>query len=56
VQRSGLSIVAGALQRDGFIRYTRGRVSIVDRAGLEAGCCECYATVRAQCDHLFGKD
>ena len=55
VQRSGLSIVAGALQRDGFIRYTRGRVNIVDRAGLEAGSCECYATVRAECDHLFGK-
>lgn len=56
VQRSGLSIVAGSLQRDGYIRYTRGRVNIVDRAGLESGACECYGTIRAQLDHLFGKE
>lgn len=54
VQRSGLSIVAGALQRQGLIRYTRGRVTIVDRAGLENASCECYGTVRAQFDHLLG--
>ncbi len=55
VQRSGLSIVAGALQRAGLIRYTRGRVTIVDRAGLENEACECYATSRGQLDHLLGK-
>lgn len=53
VQRSGLSIVAGALQRAGFIRYTRGRVTIADRAGLEGASCECYGLMRAQFDHLF---
>ena len=53
VQRSGLSIVAGALQRAGFIRYTRGRVTIADRAGLEGAACECYGLMRAQFDHLF---
>lgn len=55
VQRSGLSIVAGALQRAGLIRYTRGRVTIVNRAGLENEACECYGTSRGQLDHLFGK-
>jgi CRP-like cAMP-binding protein len=55
VQRSGLSIVAGALQRAGLIRYTRGRVTIVDRGGLETEACECYATSRVQLDHLFAK-
>ncbi len=55
VQRSGLSIVAGALQRAGLIRYTRGRVTIVNRAGLESEACECYGTSKAQLDHLFGK-
>mgnify|MGYP001551527219 CR=1 FL=1 len=55
VQRSGLSIVAGALQRAGLIRYTRGRVTIVDRSALENEACECYATSRAQLDHLLGK-
>jgi len=53
VQRSGLSIVAGALQRAGLIRYTRGRVTIVDRSGLEKEACECYSTARAQLDHLL---
>ena len=55
VQRSGLSIVAGSLQRGGLIRYTRGRVTIVDRSGLEKEACECYGTSRAQLDHLLGK-
>lgn len=55
VQRSGLSIVAGALQRAGFIRYTRGRVTIVDRAGLENEACECYSTSRTQLDHLLAR-
>jgi len=55
VQRSGLSIVAGSLQRGGLIRYTRGRVTIVDRAGLENEACECYGTWRGQLDHLLGK-
>jgi len=55
VQRSGLSIVAGTLQREGLIRYTRGRVTIVDRASLEKEACECYAGTRHLLDHLLGK-
>jgi CRP-like cAMP-binding protein len=42
VQRSTVTIIAGGLQRAGLIRYVHGRVTIVDRAGLEEVACECY--------------
>jgi CRP-like cAMP-binding protein len=41
--RPTVSVVAGALQKSGLITYRHGRVSVVDRAGLEAASCECYA-------------
>lgn len=47
VTRPGVTIAAGALQKAGLIQYSRGRLSIVDRAGLEAMACECYAIVSA---------
>jgi CRP-like cAMP-binding protein len=46
-RRSGVTIAAGSLRAAGLIRYTRGRIEIIDRAGLEASACECYAIVRA---------
>jgi len=42
VRRAGVSGVAAKLQKSGFIRYSRGRISILDRAGLEGVACECY--------------
>jgi CRP-like cAMP-binding protein len=42
VHRTGVTSVAGDLQRSGLIRYQRGQVTIVDHAGLEAAACECY--------------
>lgn len=42
VRRASVTIAAGMLQKAGFIRYSRGRVTIVDRAGLEQCSCECY--------------
>jgi CRP-like cAMP-binding protein len=54
VQRPGLSIVAGALQRAGLIRYSRGTVTILDRAGLERQSCECYRLSKLEFDRLLG--
>jgi CRP-like cAMP-binding protein len=47
VRRATVSEVASELQRAGFISYTRGRVTIVDRAGLERTACECYGIIRS---------
>jgi CRP-like cAMP-binding protein len=46
VRREGVTNGAISLQRAGVIRYTRGRIELRDRAGLEARCCECYGAVR----------
>jgi CRP-like cAMP-binding protein len=53
VRRPSVTVAAGALQRAGLIRYQRGRIRIVDRAGLEAGACECYETVRQEFERLL---
>jgi CRP-like cAMP-binding protein len=42
VRRPGVTATAGELQRSGLIRYHRGRLTIVDREGLQATACECY--------------
>jgi CRP-like cAMP-binding protein len=54
VRRAGVSIVAGALQRAGLIRYSRGRVTMLDREALEARACECYAVSKAAYNDLLG--
>jgi CRP-like cAMP-binding protein len=51
--RSYVSPVANALQERGFIRYTRGRIVIVDLKGLQQEACECYGTVKAHYDRLL---
>lgn len=42
VRRSGITIAAGALQARNLIHYSRGRITILDRQGLQAAACECY--------------
>lgn len=42
VQRTGVTLAARTLQNAGLIRYSRGRISILDRAALEDAACECY--------------
>jgi len=46
VRRVGITMAAGALQRSGLISYHRGELTVLDRAGLEAAACGCYATDR----------
>jgi CRP-like cAMP-binding protein len=53
VRRSGVSLAAGALRDSGLIRYSRGAIRVVDRAGLEQSACECYGIVRRQFDRLL---
>jgi CRP-like cAMP-binding protein len=47
VRRAGITVAATALQRDGLIAYTRGRIEVLDRKGLENAACSCYANDRA---------
>lgn len=54
VHRPAVSLAAGALSHAGLIRYRRGRITIVDRLGLEGAACECYRITRAAMDKLLG--
>lgn len=54
VHRPAVSLAAGALQKAGFITYTRGRITIVDRAGLESASCECYALIAEEYCRVLG--
>ena len=53
VRREGVTLTAHRLQADGVIRYTRGHIKILDRAGLESRACECYALVKAEAARLL---
>jgi hypothetical protein len=53
VRREGVTAAAGRLQAAGLIRYSRGRITIIDRSGLEALVCECYAVVRKEYQRLL---
>jgi CRP-like cAMP-binding protein len=50
--RPTVSLVAGTLQKAGLIQYVHGHITILDRQGLEAASCECYATVKRHFDRL----
>jgi hypothetical protein len=49
-QRTSVSSSAHALQEAGLIEYTRGRITIIDRGGIEECACECYAVIRSETD------
>lgn len=53
VRREGVTEAAGRLQKLGVIRYSRGKITVLDRPRLEELSCECYAVVKAETDRLL---
>lgn len=53
VQRTTVSRVASGLQDAGLVRYSRGKIQVIDRGGLEAQTCECYQSVRQKYAELL---
>jgi CRP-like cAMP-binding protein len=53
VRREGVTEAAGRLQEAGLIHYSRGRITVLDRPGLEARVCECYEVVRKEFRRLL---
>ena len=53
VRREGVTEAAGKLQADGLIQYSRGHITVLDRAKLEKRVCECYGVVRKELDRLL---
>ena len=54
VRREGVTHAAGRLQENGLISYVRGRITVLDRRGLETAVCECYKVVKDEYDRLLG--
>ena len=53
VRRQGVSEAAGKLEEQGVLTYSRGLVTIVDRAGLELHACECYGAAKKETERLL---
>jgi len=53
VRREGVTEAAGHLQAAGLIHYSRGKITVTDRPGLEQRVCECYAVVKKELDRLL---
>ena len=53
VRREGVTEAASRLQRQGWIRYSRGHIQVLDRHGLEQSTCECYGVIKTEYDRLL---
>ena len=53
VRREGITEAAGKLQHAGFIRYRRGHIAVLERAGWRRRVCECYAVVKKEFGRLL---
>ena len=53
VRREGVTAAANALKAAGLIEYSRGHITVLDRAKLEQRVCECYAVVKREYDRLL---
>jgi CRP-like cAMP-binding protein len=56
VRREGVTEAAGKLQLAGLIHYRRGKITVLNRPGLEARSCECYQVVKTEFDRLLPYD
>ena len=56
VRRPSVTVAAGMLEKSGLITYQRGRITILNREGLEAASCECYHIVRQEYEKLLAGD
>jgi CRP-like cAMP-binding protein len=56
VRRASVSVVAAIIQKAGLIQYKRGRITILDREGLEAASCECYQVITAEFKRLINNN
>ena len=54
-RRASVTIAAGILARAGLIRYTRGKIQVLDRGRLEEASCECYGVIQQEYERLIGK-
>lgn len=53
VRREGVTEAAGKLQKLGLIKYSRGKINVIDRPGVENRSCECYKVVKVEYDRLL---
>jgi DNA-binding transcriptional regulator YhcF (GntR family) len=54
VHRPTVSVVANSFQKSSFIRYQRGRMTVLNRGALEEISCDCYGIVQTQFEQLLG--
>jgi len=55
VRREGVSMAAKKLMEDGLVSYSRGRITVHDRAALERRACECYGVIRHEYEQLVDR-
>jgi hypothetical protein len=55
-RRSGITVAATNLQQAGIIRYSRGKITVLDRDKLKSTACECYSVIKEEFSRLLGSE